>query len=1289
MNINQVPNQVLSEKQPKKTSKQMSKPVAFTGHARELDNKGEQQHRFFLPHDSKRYNVFLELFHATEQKDGQWKVDDKKREKSIKLPEKGISLDINKYFEKDKQFAYRFRLEDTQNNNDITYAFDSGIVTNINDEDKADNKFNIIIKDRAITNKDGKMQLIFPDGYYPGMVMKNGKPKLDNNLRQQALDAVRIHDNRLGGTLAGIIERLPSLKKEGYTRIVGTPFTQSAASHLYWTENALQLSDALGKMNDFKILQEELFKNDMNWVSDGAFVNEGFQGTHFKHVLKWGDQSPFYDWFKTKTVNGQQQIGIFPENSEHIRFKLVNSPKNEGYNSKKPTFVQFYDDRLASEEQKTNNKLFTTYNNKNPRNKYDVSTYDDSMTPFSFEIDPEVYEKNLKEAKKSGEVDLTKLKTIKKLMEFENFALVERTKDTGAGKWDGSIDIAKLNFYLGNEDQDFINKKSGQDKIATEAKMRHGVYQVQDYALQAGTYWTKLTADIQLNAAAKTFKNVPSDVAAYKSKIKEEVKNGNLPKTAEFVMNDEVIKNVLDGSYKLNRLKKDNDKSYSHMLLSSIMDYPLDELRVSPELSAVIASPYIAKRPFAESEIGQSRYDILTKNKNKNIPDEFKKTYEQMDKIYASQLLPFVHSVLSGANENSKLFTTDNNGKKEATDLGKYVIQSVSADLTKYALFKSLDKNADIKIDKDGNINFDNVVSDEITIKSIGANAQTPKGEAQKVVSKISSGISRITQEEKDALSKAVSKKIEGLNANSFKMAEALVDRTESGLGWRIDAAKDIASFDAVRNNKDSAFRAWDAVSDFWTKFSKKVYEQNPHAYTTAEITDMDSFMEGDGSQQHQSALKLETKFIEKTGLTSLANYNYFYSMPAGLYANGAEDGSIKDGNTIYKITYGDFGDGGIRGLMYQFPQEGVAHSYTFSGNHDKPRLLHVMGLDMGLFYSDFKNADHKSAAAWVLEKKDNDWSDINFEKISPRGIAMGHRLKQAFEVALGTKDSPEYKKISGAIKHLAGDDKKVGDAFGARPFEIVIKDVMDKAGIKNKKVEDKALENVLVPAMDKYRSVYKTLVTLPGDPTDFAGDKIGSSGYDSKAKNITQQNRNVIRWEWIDPKSPDYKPFVKEFHDDINKMLDLRNKPLLSALNNGTVVSLEPGNDCAASLRYNNEGSQVICLYTTSGKNFAPNEMMKRETKKIDSISLNTNQLKQGLKAGLTQGAIFYDAKEMDKENKTIYKVVKDDNGGYSIKRPDGNKIEVTDEDKNVLVLYRAEGPATNEARYRVGIAS
>ena len=72
------------------------------------------------------------------------------------------------------------------------------------------------------------------------------------------------------------------------------------------------MSNSIGNIDNYSSLQKKLFKNGMNFVSDGAFVNEGLEGVHFKHMLKWGEKSPYYNWFRANGLqSGPLSMGIF------------------------------------------------------------------------------------------------------------------------------------------------------------------------------------------------------------------------------------------------------------------------------------------------------------------------------------------------------------------------------------------------------------------------------------------------------------------------------------------------------------------------------------------------------------------------------------------------------------------------------------------------------------------------------------------------------------------------------------------------------------------------------------------------------------------------------------------------------------------------------------------------------------------------------------------------------------------------------------------------------------------
>jgi hypothetical protein len=257
--------------------------MSFSGHKKSLDKTGYVKHDFFYLFDPKKYNCEVELYNINKDKNGNFSVAEKDAPAvSFEMKDGKQSVDMSEVSEitSDEGFAYRFKLTDKQTGKE-SYAYDNGTLIGLLDLENTDNKYNVVLNNRATINKNGPMQLIMPDGYYPGVVNNNGKMEINEALRAKALVSVRNHANKLGGQFAGIIKRLPEISKEGVSRIVGTPFTKdSISSHKYWTENAFQVSPDFGTEEDFKLLQEELFKNDINWVSDAALVNEGFGGVH-------------------------------------------------------------------------------------------------------------------------------------------------------------------------------------------------------------------------------------------------------------------------------------------------------------------------------------------------------------------------------------------------------------------------------------------------------------------------------------------------------------------------------------------------------------------------------------------------------------------------------------------------------------------------------------------------------------------------------------------------------------------------------------------------------------------------------------------------------------------------------------------------------------------------------------------------------------------------------------------------------------------------------------------------
>lgn len=1319
---------------------------AFSGHKKTLDKTGYEKHNFFYLYDPHKYKCEVELFNIVKDSKGNFSIAEKKEPAvSFAMIDGGISADMADLPEIDttEGFAYRFKLTEKETGKE-SYAYDNGSVIGIFDTENTDNKYNVVLSNRATINKNGAMQLIMPDEYYPGIENKDGMPTLNEGLRAKALSSVRNHANKLGGNFYGIIERLPELQKEGVTRIVGTPFTKDTiSSHLYWTENAYQVAPNLGTEKDFRTLQEELFRNGINWIADAALVNEGFGGIHLSELLRKGPDSVSKNMFR---ADEKISLGILPDKSEYTRMKIINAPfsindegkyekENIAYNPAKPTYIQFYDDRLASEEQKMSDSpsRMTTYDNKNTDNIYDITKHDDAVYPFPIEVNPSELERNVKNViSEEGSLDLSNIETIKKVSDFTYFNVVNKSAASGLEVWDGNVDIAKLNFYRSDKDDSRFSKLAPEERAEAIADFDRGALAVRDYAVNSGKYWTKLTADTQFEYASTAIGGSAETAYEYMAAIKTLVNKGVFPASALENIDIEVVDNVLNDNYHLRRLDDadmradinpegvGNDYTVSDYILRQAMDVPLETLPFATNLLGIITSPYIAKKANVEEELGVSRYDI-TKAGNPNLPEKYLEVYSRVDKLYEKSIVPIISAVLKdipGISEDGMV-----------SEYGKYVISEVTPELTKYILVKALAPDADIKLEGDGHIDFSKVNPEEITMQSLGIpfNSMTSEEEADAVVGLLEQGIKNMAPSDFSAVKNKMNVRFMSRSLNDFKIAEMIMDRTESGLGWRIDAAKDIASIDAVRADADNMTSAWNNVIDFWKLYNQSVLEVNPHAYTTAEITDLYDLFKNEDKSIFNSDADAERKFLQETGITAVANYNYFFSLLPDLFSNY----SFENGNPSWMSEQGknhelrnkmDAGWSGTNpGFLFQSPEDGVVNSYTFVGNHDKPRALHCLALDMGLFNSDFskdnasahtKNAKgemktHRSIAADVLQQKEK---DINFDKVNPMAIAMGSRLNEAFDSVIA--DSTLKTEIKNAVSDLADGSFKGktfdATAFGTRPFEVAISSVLDQVEYKKgtsipnrDEIEAKALETILTPAFDRFYSIYKLLITLPGSPTDFAGDRVATTGYETKAKNYHQQNRNVIHWEWLNDNSDNKYKFVKEFYDNMNEIANLRTQKPLSALNDGSTVTLpvalsekkadgkvevKTSEKLQAMLRYNDEGSVVLTLHDLSGAETPLTSKMKRNETKTDTtegsvynriiLAPENANAKQGLKHGMSVGTRFKNERSGDNSVYKIAKMKKDGKDFYYLKREDsqGREIPITikPEDYNTLVLYK-----------------
>ena len=570
-------------------------------------------------------------------------------------------------------------------------------------------------------------------------------------------------------------------------------------------------------------------------------------------------------------------------------------------------------------------------------------------------------------------------------------------------------------------------------------------------------------------------------------------------------------------------------------------------------------------------------------------------------------------------------------------------------------------------------------------------------------------------------------KKLKKTTAQSFRLAEAIVDRSQAGLDWRIDAAKDVADVESLREEGETDFDTiFEQVTSFWEKFAHDVLKENPNSYMVAELTDMNELYDeyGHGSKRYPNKTNLIGKFLTDSNLTSVANYDFFFSTLPEMFSKDFNVGqhSSNGGSYLEKKLHFQLVDPET-GFLRSAPLQSLMFSYTFLNNHDNTRALHAMALDMDFFHgikNYWTNHDHREEAVQLItgeyDSVPSDIDSYHLERYSPMDLAMISALKKGFMgeiddmVKTGIIGNDRADSIRDAIRMSLteiANNKYCGQSFesgsfGVKPIDMTIDLTIENAKNAGFEFTEKELnmlsenvfERIMKPAYQKYNAMMEFLVALPGNPTLYSGDELGSTGYEYETKNVTLQNRSYLHNEWVDKHSPDRRKFVVENNNTLKKIMYQRKRPELQALNDGAIfaLKLQKGSygvnneevEIPTILRENTAGHMTISLLNVSGleKIHEPTAEHVPNKVTLNQIDLSADERKRhiltvGLPAGLPLNTVFFDSSREDNSDmKHIYVVEKNDKNQYCIKHrikdTDGKykeaPIEITG---NTMILY------------------
>lgn len=1345
--------------------KSLNKPN-FTGFERKKDEYGEKYYEWSYPYDSNRYDCYLEVYPVAPDKNGNYDTnsfDIKYRnildgKDSIKLEPGKNKIDLDYIFGRygNAPFAYHYSLVPKSNPGAIPiYKVDAGDLVDVRTSDRGDKIFNIVVPHGDGSSSAGAAILIGADNYDVRYKYDKNGNIVPNPNAERDLNVFKNFANHVGGSLAGVHKALNDGRLDLYNRIFLLPHASGdrTSSAGYWLESGFQFSSIANNVDTFSKFQKDLFIKGKTLVADSALTSEGMSGIHIQSILKHGADDVFFDWFKCSSLKDMSaKIGVFGKKSEHIRHKLVNPPmvpvqnkngnitweNNENYKKDELTYVQVYNNDTVSEEQiKDPNLLIEKYAKPNGSNPLLYGTHNDTVIAYAFPVKFDTYKANIdnlnelnKRLVKNGKpfIPLDSYMGTRIVTKFEGFDF-ENKIDGGFYTWDSNADIAKFDYVDSNEDVEDAMNMSPLERDKYYAYKAQKRCEVLDYAVSSLKYWTGKTNQLLNLYVAQTLKGIDTkDSSKANALIQKNIADNKLPKKINDCVNDSVVNHVIENEY----LLRDANPGYSYneTILDGIMSYPLESTEFGKDILALFSTPYITNRATKAKYIGKSRFELL-KDNNPHLTEQYKDVYNLTTHVYTNQMFNFAKEIINEVNKKLPDDLKLDNGK-EPSDYGKYVLPIITQEIAKYAVVKGLFPDVETSINKDmGGVSYDYDAMRKKSLNGLNIKYSSQEREAEELIIKLRNGINQISDKDKKALVNSIYRMIEGTNLKSFQMAEMIVDRTKSGIDWRIDAAKDFSNMDALRNGADSFEDNWERVIYVLKSLADGVRSQNPNSYIVAEVTDeVDLHRKGDGAHSDRFVWKkyydngnfvyrndIVRKLLRESGIDSVANYSNYFTNIAAIFGKKGDDGEdwgTNQEDRMYNI-FRRGTDDSAEDFLYSGPYDSILKSYTFVDNHDKPRINHVLSLDMELFYANLNNSytskeqENRRRAFVVLnpeiEASDYNVKNFDYSSVSSMAVARGEALHAAFykaiEVLKNTKDA-ECKAVIDSSKKdalfmglknviaefAAGKYKGMNyeaDNFGAEEVHKVIQLVLDeyeksvysKRYPIDKKLKDKLFNETFKVAMDPVLNnslgMDKFLVNSPGIPTIYAGDDLGSTGYDRKTKNVFVKSRSAVHHDWVDK----FK-FIKERKEQKDAIYMLRSRPALHALNDGAPFLLKQqyskdGRKLTGMLRYAPDGNAVISLFNTSGITHSFDKYTDPFNHGLE-LANNRIDLSQagdflGLHGGLKPGMEFINAYDPG-DKYYVYNKGGDDNY-YLAKNEDcTSSIVLTD---NTLTLYSA----------------
>ena len=756
-------------------------------------------------------------------------------------------------------------------------------------------------------------------------------------------------DSRNGKAEDGLKELIGILHQAGARGILTKPAIggDKLSSHGYWTEDAYTLNHSFSSKDAFRDVAGSLTGLDTKLYADGAFVNMGLGSVHQAANRTYGMASPFWRWFKHGDENGKGSPDAYPSaalgkpvygvlpvktnakgyevlNKEHLGIRILNNPEdsNKPDDSKKPTYIQLYDKRLENPDG-------THKAGVDPK----ILKSSDTVNSYKFEIDP----KELKG--KTNDPD-----KIEEMLEWSNFRLGLPSEDNSGAKWDGQIDTALLN----TRNPEVVNYLKGAVTYWTRFVMNTNVRNVTHAMLQAqqglktddpAALLEKITqkpGELEALRDAQnpqTLLSKPEVQKLLKSKPLPPIKDADL-ETLDAKTLQHVYRHIAP-----DHSEAQNGATFAKRLLKEV---PMD----------VLPLPTLFKADLSYPGLQQA---LTTANRGKFALFMCDSVLGNLARI------PLLGLVFKGMRNflYPRPFQAELGNKMQDVfnqldpDLQKRLrygnVQSLLADKVGEVLYLSLLTNK--QPDEVRQLMRDPQALEAAFYQGMPAHIlKSDPVTASKFIPELLA--KRLKDLSPRQMGNLVEAEVSKLDPGMAAVAQAVLNQRELGLNWRIDAAKDVADMNRIKEAPDheraQVFEEeFNYVMKFWGKMSHAIREVFPKTTIIPEMTDLE-LLAGNTSAGKAALKRVQKGLFEGNIFNGMPNMRYIFSSTKQLVNYDGEPS--KFGHS--QIDPSKFMET-MRDFVESLPAPVVRQMQNMDSSHDFATSSHMMLVNPQLFHMD------------------------------------------------------------------------------------------------------------------------------------------------------------------------------------------------------------------------------------------------------------------------------------------------------------------------------------------------